>query len=126
MVREVGPIAENVLKKYLGTVREARQGRAAGRGAARDGALDEAAVERNLSTLPEDERRPALVDALNELLYAELLAVKRTLGAGPRDGARPGAASAAVSPDLRQQVRGAVLLLAALLLLVLWRLWPLL
>jgi hypothetical protein len=31
-----------------------------------------------------------------------------------------------VSPDLRQQVRGAVLLLAALLLLVLWRLWPLL
>jgi hypothetical protein len=31
-----------------------------------------------------------------------------------------------VTPGLRQQVRGAVLLLAALLLLVLWRLWPLL
>jgi len=31
-----------------------------------------------------------------------------------------------VSPDLRQQLTGAVLLLAALLLLVLWRLWPLL
>ena len=31
--------------------------------------------------VPEDRRRPALVDALNELLYAELLAVKRTLGA---------------------------------------------
>jgi hypothetical protein len=38
-------------------------------------------VERNLGRLAEDRRRPALVDALNELLYAELLAVKRTLGA---------------------------------------------
>jgi len=38
-------------------------------------------VERNLNKLPEDDRRPRLVDALNELLYAELLAVKRTLGA---------------------------------------------
>ena len=28
----------------------------------------------------EEERRSLLVDALNELLYAELLAVKRTLG----------------------------------------------
>jgi hypothetical protein len=31
-----------------------------------------------------------------------------------------------VSRGVRQQVRGAVVLLAALLLLVLWRLWPLL
>jgi len=31
-----------------------------------------------------------------------------------------------VSPYGRQQVKGAVLLLVALLLLVLWRLWPLL
>jgi hypothetical protein len=31
-----------------------------------------------------------------------------------------------VSRAKRQQVKGAVLLLAALLLLVLWRLWPLL
>jgi hypothetical protein len=31
-----------------------------------------------------------------------------------------------VSPDLKQQVRGAALLLGALLLLALWRLWPLL
>jgi hypothetical protein len=38
-------------------------------------------VERNLNKAPEDARRPLLVDSLNELLYAELLAVKRTLGA---------------------------------------------
>jgi hypothetical protein len=31
-----------------------------------------------------------------------------------------------VKPQLRQQVRGAALLLAAILLLLLWRLWPLL
>ena len=45
-----------------------------------DGALDDGAVERNVGRLPEEKRREALVGALNELLYAELLAVKRTLG----------------------------------------------
>ena len=45
-----------------------------------DTPFQEAALERNLARLPEDKRRAALVDALNELLYAELLAVKRTLG----------------------------------------------
>ena len=81
MVREVGPIAENVLAKYLNKVREAQPEILAGVGLQRDGALDEAAVERNVGRIAEDRRRGALVDALNELLYAELLAVKRTLGA---------------------------------------------
>jgi hypothetical protein len=81
MVREVGPIAENVLAKYLNKVREARPEILAGVGLQRDGSLDEAAVERNAGRIAEDRRRGALVDALNELLYAELLAVKRTLGA---------------------------------------------
>ena len=81
MVKEVGPIAENVLAKYLGTVRESRPDVLSGVPLRKDGSLDEAAVERNLGRLAEERRRPALVDALNELLYAELLAVKRTLGA---------------------------------------------
>jgi hypothetical protein len=81
MVKEVGPIAENVLAKYLNTVRESRPEVLSGVPLRKDGSLDEAAVERNLGRLAEDRRRPALVDALNELLYAELLAVKRTLGA---------------------------------------------
>ena len=38
-------------------------------------------MERNVNKLPEDQRRIVMVDGLNELLYAELLAVKRTLGA---------------------------------------------
>jgi len=81
MVREVGPIAENVLAKYLNTVRESRPEVLQGVVLRKDGSLDEPAVERNLGRLPEERRRLALVDALNELLYAELLAVKRTLGA---------------------------------------------
>jgi hypothetical protein len=81
MVREVGPIAENVLEKYLGTLRESRKDVFGGIKLLKDGSLDGATVERNLNKLTEDERRSRLVDALNELLYAELLAVKRTLGA---------------------------------------------
>jgi hypothetical protein len=81
MVKEVGPIAENVLAKYLGTVRESRPEVLQGVSLRRDGSLDEAAVERNLARHAEEERRTRLVVALNELLYAELLAVKRTLGA---------------------------------------------
>jgi len=81
MVREVGPIAENVLEKYLAGLRESRKDVFVGIKLQKDGSLDGALVERNLNKLPEDERRGRLVDALNELLYAELLAVKRTLGA---------------------------------------------
>jgi hypothetical protein len=81
MVREVGPIAENVLEKYLGTLRESRKTVFAGVKLQKDGTLEVVAVERNLNKFPEEGRRGLLVDALNELLYAELLAVKRTLGA---------------------------------------------
>jgi len=81
MVKEVGPIAENVLEKYLGGLREQRKDVFAGAKLQKDGLLDPAVVERNLNKFPEEERRSRLVDGLNELLYAELLAVKRTLGA---------------------------------------------
>jgi len=81
MVREVGPIAENVLEKYLGNLRDSRKEVFGGLRLQKDGTVDPAVVERNLNKLPEEDRRPRLVDALNELLYAELLAVKRTLGA---------------------------------------------
>jgi hypothetical protein len=47
----------------------------------KDGTLDGTILERNLNKHPEEQRRIMLVDSLNELLYAELLAVKRTLGA---------------------------------------------
>jgi hypothetical protein len=81
MVREVGPIAENVLEKYLNTLREGKKDVFGGIKLQKDGSLDPANLERNLNKFPEDDRKGVLVDALNELLYAELLAVKRTLGA---------------------------------------------
>ena len=81
MVREVGPIAENVLEKYLGTLRDGRKDVFGGVKLQKDGTLDVAVIERNLSKFPEEQRRSLLVDGLNELLYAELLAIKRTLGA---------------------------------------------
>jgi hypothetical protein len=74
-------MVKNVLAKYLRTVRESRPEVLEGVSFRKDGSLEEAAVERNLGHLAEGTRRPTLVDALNELLYAELLAVKRTLGA---------------------------------------------
>ena len=81
MVREVGPIAENVLEKYLGTLRDGRKDVFGGVKLQKDGTLDIAVIERNLNKFPEEQRRGLLVDGLNELLYAELLAIKRTLGA---------------------------------------------
>jgi hypothetical protein len=81
MVREVGPIAENVLEKYLGTLRDGRKDVFAGVKLQKDGTLDITVIERNLNKFPEEQRRGLLVDGLNELLYAELLAIKRTLGA---------------------------------------------
>jgi len=80
MVQEVGPIAENVLEKYLGGLRQGRPEIFGGVKLQKDGTLEPELLERNLSRLPEEDRRWRLVDALNELLYAELLAVKRTLG----------------------------------------------
>lgn len=80
MVREVGPIAENVLEKYVGNLREGRKEIFGSVKLQKDGTVDTAILERNLNKFPEDQRRGLLIDGLNELLYAELLAVKRTLG----------------------------------------------
>ena len=81
MSDEVGPIAEIILEKYLKELKE-RPGSLLERVRLRqDGALDPAQLERNLEGFPEAERHDSLISALNELLYSELLAVKRTLGA---------------------------------------------
>jgi len=81
MTDEVGQIAENVFEKYMKKLREERKEIFGGIRLDRAGRLDGSAVERNLGRLPEEQRLDRLVEALNELLYAELLAVKRTLGA---------------------------------------------
>ena len=81
MSEEVGPIAEIILEKYLKELKE-RPGSLFERvRLAQDGALDPAQIERNLQRLPALQQRDQLISSLNELLYSELLAVKRTLGA---------------------------------------------
>jgi Domain of unknown function (DUF4388) len=81
MSGEVGPIAEIILEKYLKELKE-RPGSLFDRVRLRqDGSLDPGQIETNLERVAEEKRRDQLVAALNELLYSELLAVKRTLGA---------------------------------------------
>ena len=81
MSEEVGPIAEIILEKYLKELKE-RPGSLFEKVRLRqDGALDPDQIERNLERVPEGERHDCLISSLNELLYSELLAVKRTLGA---------------------------------------------
>lgn len=81
MSDEVGPIAEIILEKYLKELKE-RPGSLFERVRLRqDGSLDPSQMERNLQRVGEGHRRDQLISALNELLYSELLAVKRTLGA---------------------------------------------
>lgn len=81
LMREIGPIAEDLLAKSLREMKTAHHvllGRVVLGG---DGTLDLALLRENLRSLPADSRRAALVQGLNELLYAELLALRMTLGA---------------------------------------------
>jgi len=80
MLREIGPIAENVLNKYLNDVRTSQDAVFKNVKLRKDGSLDIDTLQKNLSSLRPEGRREALVIGLNEFFYAELLAVKKTLG----------------------------------------------
>jgi len=80
MSGEVGPIAEIILEKYLGELKGRPHSLFERVRLRRDGSLDPQQIELNVTRVKPFERRNRLVEALNELLYAELLAVKRTLG----------------------------------------------
>jgi hypothetical protein len=81
MSGEVGPIAEIILEKYLNELKDRPSFLFERVRLQRDGSLDARELEKNVLELLEGDKKNALVEALNELLYAELLAVKRTLGA---------------------------------------------
>ena len=80
MSGEVGPIAEIILEKYLGELKGRPNSLFERARLRRDGSLDPQQIEINVTRVKPFERRNRLVEALNELLYSELLAVKRTLG----------------------------------------------
>ncbi len=79
LLREVGPIAENILEKYLGRLKTV-QPEVFGRVTIRsNGSLSEERLIENLRALQGD-RQAILVQSLNEFLYSALLAIRRTLG----------------------------------------------
>lgn len=81
MSGEVGPIAEIILEKYLNELKERPDSLFERVRLHHDGSLDPEQLGDNVLKIEEGKRKNELVEALNELLYAELLAVKRTLGA---------------------------------------------
>ncbi len=80
MMREVGPIAEHVLSKYLNDLRENNSAVFKNVSLKKDGTLDGSTISGNLNWLRSEIKRESLVNSLNEFLYSAILAVKRTLG----------------------------------------------
>lgn len=80
MMREVGPIAEHVLNKYLLEIRDSNSSVLKNVVLRKDGTLDESTIAGNLNWIRSDLKKESLVASLNEFLYSAILAVKRTLG----------------------------------------------
>jgi hypothetical protein len=81
MMKEVGPIAEHVLDKYLREVRDANHAVFSKISLSKEGTLNEEALSRNVHLVRGKNRLDVLIRGLNEFLYSGQLAVKRTLGA---------------------------------------------
>ncbi len=80
MIKEVGPIAEQLLDKHLRDVREARAAILGRVLSGRDGSLPEDALTRNVNLIKNQNRREALVAALNDYMLALISSVRRVLG----------------------------------------------
>jgi hypothetical protein len=79
LLREVGPIAENILEKYLGRLKSSQPEVFSRVTLRSNGALAQERILENIRSA-EGERKAVLVKALNEYLYSALLAIRRTLG----------------------------------------------
>jgi hypothetical protein len=80
MFKEIGPIAEQLLEKNLGEVREGNPRVFSRVQANRDGTLYEDLLSRNINLIKSPDRREILVAGLNEYLQALVSAVRRILG----------------------------------------------
>jgi hypothetical protein len=79
LLREVGPIAENILDKYLGKLKTTNPEIFSRVALRSNGTLSDDRIMENVKAIPH-QRNMALIQALNEYLYSALLAVRRTLG----------------------------------------------
>jgi Domain of unknown function (DUF4388) len=103
LVKEVGPIGDAVMGRYFEDQRRAQPGLLAHNRLGRDGTLDEGILLRNLGRLGNGAGTENLVDGLNELLYAELLAVRRTLGASHEGRAVQGLRDLGLQPVIQPE-----------------------
>jgi len=81
LMREVGPISEHLLAKALRELKGEHPVLLSRAALGGDGTLDGEVLQENLRGLAGLRRRETLVQGLNELLYSELLVLRRTLGA---------------------------------------------
>ena len=80
LMREVGPISEHLLARSLRDLSAAHPALFHRASLGGDGTVDAGLLRENLSSPAGRRRRDALIQGLNELLYAELLVLRRTLG----------------------------------------------
>ena len=104
LVKEVGPIGEAVMGRYFEEQKKAQPSLLAEGRLGRDGTLDERTLVRNAGSLGDGNRTEKLVDGLNELLYAELLAVRRTLGASHEARAVQGLREMGLQPVIQPEL----------------------
>lgn len=82
MIKEVGPIAEQLLEKHLREVRDLHAALFNRIPPARDGCLQEDTLIRNVNRAKDQNRRDLLVSGMHDYLRAMVLAVRRILGTG--------------------------------------------
>jgi uncharacterized protein DUF4388 len=79
-MKEVGPISEHLLARSVQEMSETHAALFHHTSLGGDGTVNTVVLRENLASLAGGRRRDALIQGLNELLYAELLVLKRTLG----------------------------------------------
>ena len=80
LMKEVGPISDHLLGRALRDLEGSHPALFHRASLGGDGTVDPGLLRRNLGAVPRLPQRDALIEGLNELLYAELLIVRRTLG----------------------------------------------
>jgi len=80
LMKEVGPISEHLLSRLLLEVSVTHPALFHRASLGGDGTVDAGLLRENLTSLAGRRRREALIQGLNELLYAELLVLRKTLG----------------------------------------------
>jgi len=80
LMREIGPISEHLLERSLREMTAAHPELFHSTSLGGDGTVDGGRLRENLGSLERTRRRDTLVQGLNELLYSELLVLRKTLG----------------------------------------------